>query len=1022
MSIFKKIRVILIAWSLLIGLYSCSEYLEDATGIDNKTKSSLKFRIGTGSRSGTYYAFGERLKELSPRSLNIELVNTDGSHENLEKMKIKQSSERLDAAIVQNDIAYQAFSGRDNKSHEKNDSFRSGIPLFKEYLLLIVNKSSNIQSLFDLKGSVWVGEAGSGTRKNALRVIDEIGYSTKVNLPNQMDCKLPDCLISGKLNAMFLTRSSVPAWFNTDSFRLVGLPENVVKELINETPYFIQSELPLEESNGVTLSVLAYLVIGKHVDSKDAKFLVDSILNNYNDLHDKEESYSLLNLGENIGFLPVPRHIGAEKALVEKKLIADPSLQWWWFVLAATILGIFWRIHKESIAYDMLGGRKKHGKLVGWVIKQVQNLYVYTVIIIVAVSLYTTSLWILRNVEENYAIENNTQSPLSDISFSDALLWMFVFTGTGETDNKFPQSVTGKLLITGFPILGGISLMSLLGAGYFQRRDKQLSMNRGKYIPPLKDHVLICGWNKKASGIIYGLTSPEAPLKRKVVVVAELGTDTPLAEYDFDHKSVFYCNGDSSDIDILSRAYVEEANSAIILAGINKRASKNIRSIITAQALKHHYSKSINQTLIPKNDSPNIFVISELLYQDNKKLFEGVDTDVLVNGEAFTNRLLSSACFGGEIVNFILDILTHDKGSEIYLSYAETDDPVGHKSYAYSWTGWSLGDLKSSLMTEGVNLIGVSRPEDSDIKLVFKDPTYQIQSCDKLLYLAKDQKALFIKKKSVKTSEFNSLFTDSSENVEFKPQNIKALFIGDWDRCQSIGKELLKVKYMDFSILSPNAPNDTPKNIVVHRHDPEEVSTWKKIPVLDYDRIVILAQDSLENSDKNLFEDQGELDAHTLFIANSLRRYINSYATIDNCPRIIAEMHNNNLKPMFNNCVDIVVPSTLFIEKLLINATYHRGDVGSFITSMLSESDGAYLISHTVIKDDEFSGISVKQLFSWVGSKRQILGYKQNNNTASDTVFWAAPMDMQLNNCKKIEQCDDVKVSVGDIIILVYSE
>ena len=87
--------------------------------------------VGSASRSGAYHLFVEKLKKIArSNGLSITNVSTQGSQENIQLLE----DSRLDAALVQNDIAYYSYYDRKNPNH----SFQTALPLFPD-----ISKSSS---------------------------------------------------------------------------------------------------------------------------------------------------------------------------------------------------------------------------------------------------------------------------------------------------------------------------------------------------------------------------------------------------------------------------------------------------------------------------------------------------------------------------------------------------------------------------------------------------------------------------------------------------------------------------------------------------------------------------------------------------------------------------------------------------------------------------------------------------------------------------------------------------------------
>ena len=261
--------------------------------------------------------------------------------------------------------------------------------------------------------------------------------------------------------------------------------------------------------------------------------------------------------------------------------------------------------------------------------------------------------------EADYARKLNVRNPFADRGFWNSLLWVITFMGAGDPGDVFPNSDAGKFLASLLPFLG---IGAVLGFGYSaleQRRENRTRAQEGTLIRSVRDHVLICGWNKKAPGIIYTLTSSDVPRKRHVIVIADMDGRTPLDQYNFDLRYVSYCKGDSADHKVLERANASFADVAVILGGVKKRSGRNIKSVLSALALRELSAK--NQAR-----STDMMVIAELMFSENENLFKTCGADAIVSSEAIADRVATMSCVSPLVVDFVLDMLTYDDRSELY--------------------------------------------------------------------------------------------------------------------------------------------------------------------------------------------------------------------------------------------------------------------------------------------------------------------------------------------------------------------
>ncbi|MEX0922394.1 MAG: TAXI family TRAP transporter solute-binding subunit [Rhodovibrionaceae bacterium] len=149
------------------------------------------FRIGTGSTAGTYYPIGSILASAisnPPGSrpcddggscgvpgLIAVVQSTNGSVANVRGL----SEGRLEAALVQADVAYWAYTGEGVfEGAPPFDNLRSIANLYPEVIQLVVRRDARIDSVPDLRGKrVSLDQAGSGTRVDATLVLEAFGLT-----------------------------------------------------------------------------------------------------------------------------------------------------------------------------------------------------------------------------------------------------------------------------------------------------------------------------------------------------------------------------------------------------------------------------------------------------------------------------------------------------------------------------------------------------------------------------------------------------------------------------------------------------------------------------------------------------------------------------------------------------------------------------------------------------------------------------------------------------------------------------
>ena len=135
------------------------------------------FRLCTADKNGNYHRFGEIVRRAATTSINVEILNTAGSMENLENLE----NDRCDGAYVQRN-AFTAYAER-NPSGSYN--FERVATPAREYAHMVCNRASGVDDVGDLIGkTLLVGEEGSGTEVTWADFVGMDNHYAEVNTRN----------------------------------------------------------------------------------------------------------------------------------------------------------------------------------------------------------------------------------------------------------------------------------------------------------------------------------------------------------------------------------------------------------------------------------------------------------------------------------------------------------------------------------------------------------------------------------------------------------------------------------------------------------------------------------------------------------------------------------------------------------------------------------------------------------------------------------------------------------------------
>jgi TRAP transporter TAXI family solute receptor len=244
-------------------------------GIESGAAQDIRFfQIGTGPTGETRFAFGGLIANAisnPPGSRECDkggscgvpgLVavakSTGGAIGNIDAIAAK----RLDAALVQGDIAYWAYHGTGiYKGKGAVQNLRAIAMLYPESLHLVARKDARITSVKDLKGKrVSLGDKDSGELVHGQLLL--AAYGLKENQIKQSFLKpgpAADAIAAGQLDAMLVVDGMPVPIISELSQRadivLVPLAGAEVDKMRATYPFFSASVIPADTYRGETTDV-----------------------------------------------------------------------------------------------------------------------------------------------------------------------------------------------------------------------------------------------------------------------------------------------------------------------------------------------------------------------------------------------------------------------------------------------------------------------------------------------------------------------------------------------------------------------------------------------------------------------------------------------------------------------------------------------------------------------------------------------------------------------------------------------
>lgn len=1030
------------------------------------TEKNAIYRVGTGYKGSPYYEFGGALQDMSQKSeMSRPLVNivTAGSLDSLARVERRE----LDGAIVQNDVAYYTDSGKYGFPEYSNIS--SAIPLFLEYVQIVVRKDSDIHILGDLKNKViGVGPSNSGSYRNALTILREIGYRDGVDYDSNHDeiNVALEKLAAGRLDALIFTSAMLDSWPSPleGKFRHIGISRDISAELSSRYPYYEPETVRIAGQRHFMLGVTAWLVFRSDLSAQAANDILALALDNWKQL-EREKSYRLLRLKEALlRPPPVPFHDAAQALLEKRGYLESNSVMYLMAGAGILLISLVWWARSYSGRYDRLGNaealRSSWGyRIAGYVDKGGTYLVIVAAFFLLAVVLVE----LIRYFETEFAREMNIDNAFANIDFIDALLWMFVFMGAGEPSGMFPQTMPGKILATALPFVGVWTILVFVFTTVDRRRDRIAASKRGKLLNVYEKHVLICGWNEKVPGIIFALTSPESPERKHIVVIAEIEGDMPLEKYNFDPRLVSYCRGDSADYAVLKHACADQAEAAIVVAGFRKRRGRNKGSILSVMALR----KTGERGTEGAKQRKDLFIAAEMVYSENKRLFEACGANAVVNSDDLVNRAIALCALAPHLIDFLLDMLTHDEFSEIYSIRADDLEEQISKGFLENRVlgrqrsannpesasgsqslgriiGRPFGEVASEMIGVGINPIGLCFGRDKraiSLENTFRDNMEYalrtegdhkgrvIDSEAHIIFLADNywdvHKSLRNRKAFRRIEDSTGECGHVSEVLT--PKEMRVVLVGSYDRIGAVALLLKAVSWIDVVAVTAGDCNEIDgqdnREEGVHRTvygEFDDPNTWAEAGLETADVVMILTTSLGELSETDLLMDKGDVDADAILLTSLIRRYHRERAGAK-AVKVVAELINPSSRRLFEDAgADFVLPTNLLIERVLTKLVFSKGVVCDLLLALMAIDDGVHIWSITVDGDSLTSlvGATFEGLLRSAPSGMQIVGVLPINDREK---YKNAKGDFGYHYMVTPGNASDreYKISAGDEIIVI---
>lgn len=219
-----------------------------------------------------------------------------------------------------------------------------------------------------------------------------------------------------------------------------------------------------------------------------------------------------------------------------------------------------------------------------------------------------------------------------DIAEGEAPFWWAIVTMTTVGYGDYAPSTSEGRIFAVLVMFAGISLTAMFTAvisSIFVA--KRIRKDKGLEKVNVKNHIILCGWNRNADKIIDSIQYLSEGRRKDLVLINDLDEET-VARLKTRYRDIHlhFVAGDYTSEQILQRASLEEADTIII-----------IPSDVDA-TIQNPDEKTILATLTIKGLEPNKRLIAYLYSRENLTHIKRANADEVVISDDFGAFMLAS--------------------------------------------------------------------------------------------------------------------------------------------------------------------------------------------------------------------------------------------------------------------------------------------------------------------------------------------------------------------------------------------
>ena len=285
----------------------------------------------TGGQSGVYYPLGVALSQVYAKSIPNVRSTAQVTKASAENLNLLQAG-RGELALTLADSLSDAWKGNEEAGFKtKLDKLRGLSGTYNNYIQIVANADSGINTLADLKGKrISVGAAKSGTELNARAIFKAAGlsYADLAKVEYLAFGESVELMKNRQLDATLqsagLGVASIRDLATAIKIVVIPVPADVVAKVGD--PAYQVAVIPANTYNGQTADIATaaipnFLVTHSGVSDELAYQMAKQMYENIDTLYAAHNAAKAIKRENALKGMPVPLHPGAERYYKEVGLI-----------------------------------------------------------------------------------------------------------------------------------------------------------------------------------------------------------------------------------------------------------------------------------------------------------------------------------------------------------------------------------------------------------------------------------------------------------------------------------------------------------------------------------------------------------------------------------------------------------------------------------------------------------------------------------------------------------------------------